>query len=365
MAESYPPARPHGRPDRQTPRLPEGVSVAEWALERRQWQNPRIRTLLGAIQLLEGVLDSNYAILHCSPERLMEVWRQVQKVAHVVRTRLAPLFEHPSVVPEVEAARQGTRTALNLMSRRLLAQLDDYPDDVPRDRLPELRKLLCISMGQLSSFMQDTFGALMAADPRSTNDVDYYLSKRFPRDIEEAEWLYKSVDKLGRFLDGLTLQNEQFFAPRIERLESEQRLLGAEDWRPVVRFVERLDDLAERLREVLALRGVRFDEMEILDRHSREIPESRSRLLALETAAREVIGGIDRGARASRMIEPAQEADLEHSHAVFSRRLAAAARELSSSLKDLSSFVPLWLVEIGNRRALMLYPTAGTDLPAS
>ncbi len=348
----------------QTARLPEGVNLVEWALERKQWQNPRIRTLLGTIQLLEEVLDSNYAILHCSPDRLLEVWHQVQKVADVVRTQLAPLFEHPSVVPAIETACQGTRTSLSLLSREVLARLDDYPDDVPRRRLIELRKLLCVSIGQLSSFMQDTFGALMAADPRSTNDMDYYLSKRFPRDIEEAEWLYKSVVKLGHFLEGLTLEDSEVFVPRVERLERERQMLVGEEWEPAERFVRRLDDLTERLREVLALRGIRFDEMEILDRHSRQIPESCKRLLELQAAACEVIAGIEGGARSSRVIDPAQEADLERCHAVFSRRQAAVARQLSATLKDLSSFVPLWLVEIGNRRALLLYPSS-EEVPSS
>jgi len=338
--------------------LPEGVSLADWALERRQRQNPRIRVLLGTIHLLEEVLDSNYAILHCSPDRLLDIWRQVQKVANVVRTQLAPLFEQPSVVPAIETARQGTQTSLSLLSRKVLSRLDDYPDDVPRRQLTELRKLLCVSIGQLSSFMQDTFGALMAADPRSTSDMDYYLSKRFPRDIEEAEWLYKSVFELGDFLEDLSRETAVLLVPLVERLERERQVLVDEEWQPAVRFVERLDNLTERLREVLALRGIRFDEMEILDRHSRQIPENCNRLLEVHAAACEVIAEIEHNSRSSRVIDPAQEADLERCHAVFSRRQAAVARQLIADLEDLSVFVPLWLVEIGNRRALMLYPTS-------
>ena len=53
--------------------LPRCVTAAEWALERNQFQNARIRTLLGAIGLLERVMDSNVAILHCSPARAREV----------------------------------------------------------------------------------------------------------------------------------------------------------------------------------------------------------------------------------------------------------------------------------------------------
>lgn len=365
MPESPPPPERLILAGRRTALLPEGVNLADWALERRRWQNPRIRILLGTIHLLEEVLDSNYAILHCSPDRLRDVWRQVQKVAEVVRAELAPLFDHPSVVPAIEAACQGTRTSLSLLSRNVLARLDDYPDDVPRHRLTELRKLLCVSIGQLSSFMQDTFGALMAADPRSTSDMDYYLSKRFPRDIEEAEWLYKSVVKLGDFLKELSREAAVLFVPMVERLEREGQVLAGDAWQPAVRFVERLDNLTERLRGVLALRGIRFDEMEILDRCSRQIPENCNRLVELHATACEVIAELERGSsRSSRVIDPTQEADLERCHAVFSCRQAAVSRELSAALMDLSAFVPLWLLEIGNRRALMLYLTSG-QVPSS
>ena len=355
MTASQQPPDPRILAGRQTARLPEGVDLADWALERRQWQNPRIRTLLGTIHLLEGVLDSNYAILHCSPDRLQEVWRQVRKVAEVVRTQLAPLFERRSVVPAIEAVCKGTRTSLSLMSRELLSPLDVYPEDVPKHQLAELRKVLCVSIGQLSSFMQDTFGALMAADPRSTNDTDYYLSKRFPRDIEEAEWLYKSVLELGEFLEDLTREARRLLVPLIEHLERERKVLVGEEWQTAAGFVRRLDDLAERLREVLALRGIRFDEMEILDRHSRQIPESYNRLLELQTSASDVIAEMEGAAWSTRTIDPTQEAYVERCQAVFSRRQAEVARQLNAALADLSSFVPLWLVEIGNRRALMLY----------
>ena len=60
--------------------LPDGVTTADWGLERVRVQNPSIRSYLGCIRLLEEVLDSNYAILNCSPERLLKIWRQVEQV---------------------------------------------------------------------------------------------------------------------------------------------------------------------------------------------------------------------------------------------------------------------------------------------
>ena len=65
--------------------------------------------------------------------------------------------------------------------------------------------------------MQDTFCEIIAADPRSLHDSDYFMSKRFPRDIEEAEWLHASVARLGAFLkhlhdDELPIAMKQAFA---------------------------------------------------------------------------------------------------------------------------------------------------------
>src|ERR1051325_7505951 len=85
--------------------LPEGVTALDWALERVNFQNPRIRAFLGCIRLIEDVLESNYALLHCSPERLLDIWHKVRQVAKLIRTRIAPLLETPSKIPPLEEAR--------------------------------------------------------------------------------------------------------------------------------------------------------------------------------------------------------------------------------------------------------------------
>ena len=85
--------------------LPPGVSTSQWTLEKFRWQNPRIRSLMGCIKMLESVMESNYAILHCSPARLHEIWRQVRQVADMIRADLGALLEYPSVIPELERAR--------------------------------------------------------------------------------------------------------------------------------------------------------------------------------------------------------------------------------------------------------------------
>jgi len=89
--------------------LPEGVTALDWGLERVNYQNPRIRSYLGCIRLIEGVLESNYALLHCSPERLLDIWKKVRQVAAQIRTQLSPLLEAPSRIPRLEEARESGR----------------------------------------------------------------------------------------------------------------------------------------------------------------------------------------------------------------------------------------------------------------
>jgi hypothetical protein len=339
--------------DRTLP-LPDSVNAAEWALERNQYQNPRIRTLLGTISLLERVHDSNYAILHCSPARLQEIWRQVLQVVEVLRTRVEPLFEQPSVIPKLEEVRQHTRAALNLMSRHLLTRLDLYPVELPHCQLTEVRKLVCVTIGQLHGFLQDTFGAVMAADPRSTFDKDYYLSKRFTRDIEEAEWLHRSVVDLDNFLQDMTGDSARVLVRLVERLESEMTLPSDRAWESTEAFVARLGDLVEKMREVLALRGIRFDEMEVLDHYAQEVPAWCTRLTSLRAAGREAVAEMMQDRPKSWHQRERLIADLESCHAVFSNRITELAQGLHDAIEDLASFVPLWLVSIGHRRALLL-----------
>jgi len=112
--------------------LPEGVTALDWALERVNYQNPRIRSYLGCIRLIEGVLESNYALLHCSPERLLDIWGKVRQVATLIRTQLAPLLEAPSPIPRLEEARQSAGMALTLLGSHVLRGLERFPDECPR-----------------------------------------------------------------------------------------------------------------------------------------------------------------------------------------------------------------------------------------
>jgi len=264
--------------DQRVP-LPPGVTVAEWSKERTHCQNPRIRAFLGCIQMLGGVMESNYAILHCSPERLLEIWRKVREVTDLMLEELAPLLEKPSRLPVLEDARATAKVALEMLGETEITALRALPVEVPVDRMMEVRKQLCVSIGKLHNFLQDAFGELMAADPRSLHDADYFLSKRFPQDVEEAEWLHSTVTKLQVFLEQLQEERMRSLLPLQAHLRLEQTLPTARTWEPCSTLLTALvDDLAPRLREILALRGIRFQEMETLDRYATR-PDVREKLI--------------------------------------------------------------------------------------
>src|SRR6185295_10860810 len=125
----------------------------DWALERVNYQNPRIRSFLGSIRLIEAVLESNYALLHCSPERLLDIWRKVRQVTQLIRSRLSPLLEVPSRLPRLEEARQSAELALSMLDAHVLRNLDRFPEEVSDGHLMEVRKLLCVSIGQIHAFL--------------------------------------------------------------------------------------------------------------------------------------------------------------------------------------------------------------------
>ena len=335
--------------------LPEGVSALDWALERVNYQNPRIRAFLGCIRLLDGVLESNYAILHCSPERLVDIWRKVRQICGVIRNRIAPLLDSPSCIPVLEEARQNAQNGVALLERHVLRELDRFPEEVSADQLMDIRKLLCVSIGQLHSFLQDTFGELMAKDPRSLHDADYFLSKRFPKDIEEAEWLHSTLLRLRDYLDKLDLVRPQHLTAIADQVRREETLPSRGTWRGTKFFLEiLLNGLTPKLKEILPLRGVRFYEMELLDRYAMEIPTRCRILLDLHEAGSEMIDALKASVGSVRQEREQNVKDLLICHAVLGRRLVALIQDIEKLLQDLVAFVPLWLEAVEKRRALLL-----------
>ena len=335
--------------------LPEGVTALDWGLERVNYQNPRIRAFLGCIRLLDGILESNYALLHCSPERLVDIWRKVRQIAELIRNRIGPLLEAPSKLPGMEAARQHAQAALELLERHVLREIDRFPDEVQPEQLLEVRKLLCVCIGQLHAFLQDTFGEIMSKDPRSSHDKDYFLSRRFPKDIEEAEWLHATLLRLRDYLDKLELVRPQHLSEPTAQMRREEALPSRQAWRGTKFFLEiLLNGLTPKLKEILPLRGVRFYEMELLDRYATEIPTRCRMAIELHEIGSEAIEGIKGSAQRSREEKEQEVRDLLTSHAVFSRRLAGLIHDVDKLLQDLVAFAPLWLEAVEKRRALLL-----------
>jgi hypothetical protein len=338
--------------------LPEGVTVTDWALERVHWQNPRIRAFLGSIRLLEGVLESNYALLHCSPERLLDIWGKVRQVADLIGNRIAPLLRARSPIPALEEARQSAEVSLRLLHGQVLEPLSRFPAAIPPEQLGAVRKLLCVSIGQLHAFLQDTFGELMAKDPRSIHDADYFLSRRFPQDIEEAEWLHATVTRLQIYLDRLDQVRPTHLAATAERMRVDEQLPDRAAWENTAVLLEVLiNGLTPRLKEVLALRGVRFHEMEILDRYAVDIPVYCRLLLELYDTGSSALAAM-KETRGEAGDDPTQNVrDLLACHAAISHRIVGLLTKIDKSLQDLIAFLPLWLQAIERRRALLLRRT--------
>lgn len=335
--------------------LPEGLTLTDWTIEKVRWQNPRIRTFLGCIRLLGGVLESNYAILHCSPERLQEIWRKVRQVGELVRTEMAPLLRTRSRFPSLEEARQRAELSLDMLSDSVLSDLEKFSAEVPTQQLIKVRKLLCVSIGKIHAFLQDAFGEIMAKDPRSFHDADYFLSRRFPQDLEEAEWLHATVSRLSEYMEKLDPSRARRLSALTANIAREKTLPVGLSWEQVTELLEQLTDgLAPKLKEVLALRGIRFYEMEILDRYAVEIPTQCRVLIELHASGRRAIEKM-KGAFNGSLPEREQSVrDLESCHAAFSGRLVTLMREIDTELQDLNAFVPIWLDGITKRRALLL-----------
>ena len=80
------------------------------------------------------MLDSNYAILNCSPERLLKIWRQVDEVCGLMRTELRPTLEEPSVIPGLGEARRHAQDQFRLLAATVLAPIERAGGENPSER---------------------------------------------------------------------------------------------------------------------------------------------------------------------------------------------------------------------------------------
>lgn len=347
--------------------LPRGVTIDQWSLEKNRWQNPRIRAFLGCIQLLETVLDSNFAILHCSPERLDEIWYKVRRVSEAIEKELIPLLRAESLIRNLERARQRAQTAAEILLQQTLVPLQQFPSDLPPEGLLELRKSLCTAIGKIYAFLQDAFGDIMTNDPRSRYDADYFLSRRFHRDMEEAEWLYRSVSGLEAYVQSLENPRKRQLGGLSALLRESGTFPEPHDWSETAPFLdELLSVLTPKLKQILTLQGVRFEELEVIDRYASDIPAQCQLLQTLYEVGRDTLDQMETEAGDSWQEKSQNRRDRERFAQTTSLRLAENLDRLSQPLLDLSAFVPLWREGISKRRALLFHnPTPDSGFSGS
>jgi hypothetical protein len=334
------------------------ITPLEWAIEKERWQNPRIRVLLGSVRSRENVLESNFAILHCSPTRLLQIWDTVRAVCWVVQTKITPLIEQPSSLEELDEAVRNARDTLTFLEDEVFAQLDDFPARPEEDQFDELRRSLCISIGKLHAFLVNTLGEILAADPRSQHDVDYFLARKFPRDVEESEWLQTSVYRLNTELEKLNSQRREDLGAVIDAMAKSGRLPPAEDWQRLTAFLVALEaDFARELKSIAGLRAIRIGELEVLQAHARDLPESCRVACELYATAGAVLdkltASLDGNDQAT---DSEMAADVER---VLCSRITTCLRAIEDELRDLATFIPLWISNLEKRRALMLRTEEG------
>ncbi len=318
-------------------------------------QNPRIRALLGSVRSLDRVLESNFAILHCSPTRLIEIWDTVRTVCWVVQTEVVPLMKQPSVLPDLDEAIRSARQTLTFLDGEVFAHIDRFPDQPEEDQFDDLRKTLCITIGKLHGVLVDTLGEILAADPRSQHDVDYFLARKFPVDVEESEWLQTSVGRLNSDLLQLNTRRHADLGSVIDTMAKSGQLPSSEVWQRLADFLGALESaFAPKLKSISGLRAIRFGELEVLQAHARELPESCRVVSELYATAGVILHTLS------------TSPDLDDSEAtrgvateverVLSSRIVTSLRFIEDELRDLATFVPLWMNSIVKRRALMLRP---------
>lgn len=332
---------------RALPGLSAGVDPRKWLEEKVRFQNPRIRLFLGLIDTLEGARESNFVLLHCAPRRIAEIHDTVRQVARIVRIDVAPLLAFPSPVPRLETVRESVRLYLATLEESVFAELDRFPERVPEHELAPLRRFLCVALGKLHAFLVDSQSRLLAADPRSIHSAGFFLARKFPRDVEEAEFLHGEVLRLAAFVEEVEKGRKSTLAASVLRLRREKRLPGEEEWGKTDELLGVLrTGLGPRLREVLTLEGIRVQEIDLIEGFlEATLPDA---VLA---------GEISRlGQRLRREIERSSGSPAASRAAdrLLAARLAEILERIDARLLDLVSFLPLWERGIGQRRALLV-----------
>jgi len=133
------------------------------------------------------------------------------------------------------------------------------------------------------------------------------------------------------------------------------QLPSSEVWQRLADFLGALESaFAPKLKSISGLRAIRFGELEVLQAHARELPESCRVVSELYATAGVILHTLSTSpdlddSEATRRVATEVER-------VLSSRIVTALRFIEDELRDLATFVPLWMNSIVKRRALMLRP---------
>jgi hypothetical protein len=210
-----------------------------------------------------------------------------------------------------------------------------------------------MTIGKLHGFLFDTLGKILAADPRNHHDVDYFIARRFPRDVEESEWLQTSVSGLNRDLATLNERCQAGLGSIIDEIETSNRLPSPGAAQRLAAFLDELElDFAPKLKTIAGLRAIRIADLEVLQVHARDLPESCRSVTDLIATSHVVLDSLTESLGENDNQETQRvAADVERT---LCSRIITRLRAVKNELRDLTTFVSLWLSCINNRRALLL-----------
>jgi len=135
-----------------------------------------------------------------------------------------------------------------------------------------------------------------------------------------------------------------------------RRLPAADQWQRMAVYLNALEtEFAPKLQGIIGLRGIRIDELEVLQAHASELPESCRLVNELKSMAGELLEKLDESPDRS-YDQVARAGAVETVELALSSRIVTRLQAIEDELRDLAAFIPLWLRSVENRRALMLRP---------
>ena len=163
------------------------------------------------------------------------------------------------------------------------------------------------------------------------------------------------MGRLNSDLSQLSARRHTDLGSVIDTMARSDRLPSSQEWQRLAAFLGALESaFAPKLKSIAGLRAIRFGELEVLQAHARDLPESCRVASELYATAGVILYTLSASpdlddSEATRRVA----AEVER---VLCSRIVASLRFIDDELRDLATFIPLWLNSIVKRRALMLRP---------